>query len=125
MRQDETCDGYLTPKGTTIIINQCTWHSSFAHASCYVYLLADGILHDPEAYDEPDRFNPERFLSSPVGVKPGVEETGREDLNFGGGKVSPVSLLYPIRQVVNKILPECVPVACLSRKDLGQELSSK
>ncbi|EIM80810.1 cytochrome P450 [Stereum hirsutum FP-91666 SS1] len=84
MRQAETCNGFLIPRGSTVIINQY------------------GILHDPEAYDEPDKFKPERFLSSPVGVKPGVDEAGREDLNFGGGRrVCPGKILAKNSLAIN------------------------
>lgn len=49
------------------------------------------MLHDPEVYDEPDAFKPERFLTSEFGTKPGADLAGRRnDLHFGGGRVSVV-----------------------------------
>ncbi|KAJ3560400.1 hypothetical protein NP233_g10860 [Leucocoprinus birnbaumii] len=61
--------GYVIPKGTTLTIN--VW----------------GILHDPEAFDEPDEFRPERFLLSEHGTKPGVDDGDwRSSIPFGSGK---------------------------------------
>ncbi|EPQ51330.1 cytochrome P450 [Gloeophyllum trabeum ATCC 11539] len=45
--EDDEYKGYFIPKGSVLFGN--TW-----------YILA--ILHDPEAYPEPERFMPERFL---------------------------------------------------------------
>ncbi|KAJ2917369.1 hypothetical protein MD484_g3052, partial [Candolleomyces efflorescens] len=42
--EDDVYEGYFIPKGTVVIGN--IWH----------------ILHDPETYPEPDKFNPDRFI---------------------------------------------------------------
>ena len=52
------------------------------------------IQHDPDEYEEPDTFRPERFLHHPLGLKASgpakmasSEETGRKPVyGFGGGR---------------------------------------
>ncbi|CAL1706604.1 unnamed protein product [Somion occarium] len=62
-------DDYIIPKGTTIFIN--IW----------------GLYRNEEYFEDPDWFNPERYLQSPYGMKPGVNLTGlRSDYIFGGGR---------------------------------------
>ncbi|CAL1701790.1 unnamed protein product [Somion occarium] len=66
---DETVEGYLIPKGSTIFMNYY------------------GIYHDPKLFDRPESFYPERYLLSEFGTKPGVDATGfRYDLHFGSGR---------------------------------------
>jgi cytochrome P450 len=61
--------GYHVPKGTLAIINQ--W----------------SIAHDPEFYDKPEDYNPERYYNDPVGAKPGISEIGRKAVyTFGAGR---------------------------------------
>ncbi|PPQ85604.1 hypothetical protein CVT25_012648 [Psilocybe cyanescens] len=62
--------GYLIPKGAPIIIN--VW----------------GIMHDPDLFDRPDEFLPERYMLTPDGTKPGLDKdfTIRSSLPFGSGK---------------------------------------
>ncbi|KAF8883978.1 cytochrome P450 [Infundibulicybe gibba] len=64
MRDDEY-DGYFIPKGSTIIGN--AW----------------SILHDPETYDQPLEFRPERFLKDGK-IDPSVQ--GAEAAAFGFGR---------------------------------------
>jgi len=45
LTEDDTYNGYFIPKGTTVVAN--SW----------------AMLHDPEVYPEPEKFNPDRFLS--------------------------------------------------------------
>ncbi|KAG1873184.1 cytochrome P450 [Suillus subluteus] len=60
---------YVIPKGTTVFIN--AW----------------GILHDPEVFDEPEVFRPERFLLSEHGTKPGLDSKDwRASIPFGSGR---------------------------------------
>ncbi|CAL1706578.1 unnamed protein product [Somion occarium] len=66
---DERIGDYMIPKGTTIVIN--IW----------------GLYRNEEYFEDPDVFNPERYLQSPYGMKPGVNLTGlRSDYMFGGGR---------------------------------------
>ncbi|KAI0687612.1 cytochrome P450 [Cytidiella melzeri] len=62
--------GYKIPEGATIIAN--IW----------------GIFHDPEVYEDPERFNPDRYMESDVGTKKEHEKDAgvRNDLSFGGGR---------------------------------------
>jgi len=67
--QQEIVDGYVIPKGSTIFWN--IW----------------AISHDEEAFDRPDEFIPERFLTSEFGTKSGVDDTARRhDMPFGAGR---------------------------------------
>ncbi|KAJ7279289.1 cytochrome P450 [Mycena rebaudengoi] len=62
----EEYKGYVIPKGSTIFVN--TW----------------GILHDPELYDDPESFIPDRYLLTENGTKPGVDGSDlRHNLGFG------------------------------------------
>ncbi|KII94756.1 hypothetical protein PLICRDRAFT_169479 [Plicaturopsis crispa FD-325 SS-3] len=66
---DEDYRGYSIPSGSTIFVN--TW----------------AIFHDPEAFDNPDEFQPARFLHSEYGTKPGADDRAfRHSLAFGGGR---------------------------------------
>ncbi|CAL1707421.1 unnamed protein product [Somion occarium] len=69
--KDERIGGFFIPKGSAIFMN--IW----------------GMSRDPELFDDPNRFWPERYLKSEHGTKPGVDTTGlRSDMpmSFGGGR---------------------------------------
>ena len=66
---EEEVLGYRIPKGSSILLNQWT------------------IAHDPDFYDEPERYNPDRFLQDSVGAKKGVWQEGRKAVyTFGAGR---------------------------------------
>ncbi|KAK2053410.1 cytochrome P450 [Colletotrichum caudatum] len=73
--QDDVYEGYHIPANTTILMN--IW----------------AISHDPDEYDDPDSFNPDRFIGSTFGVKQGNESTKeapdqsrRPTYSFGAGR---------------------------------------
>lgn len=46
-----------------------------------------GTFHDPEMYDDPETFEPERYVRMPFGTKEGVDTRGyRNNLAFGSGR---------------------------------------
>ncbi|KAJ3504930.1 hypothetical protein NLJ89_g7683 [Agrocybe chaxingu] len=67
--QEVQYNGYVLPKGSTIFIN--IW----------------GINHDPELFDRPEDFWPDRFMKNEHGTRDGVDVSAwRDKLIFGGGK---------------------------------------
>ncbi|KAF9018494.1 cytochrome P450 [Hymenopellis radicata] len=55
-------------------------------------MFRNAINRDPSMYDNPNDFNPERFLHSEFGTIPGKDTTDfRDNFMFGGGRVSPHS----------------------------------
>ncbi|KAF9263808.1 cytochrome P450 [Marasmius fiardii PR-910] len=66
---DEEYKGYLIPAGSTIFVN--VW----------------GVFHDPDLYEDPDTFNPDRYILTENGNKPGVDGSDlRPNLAFGCGR---------------------------------------
>ncbi|KAI0097583.1 cytochrome P450, partial [Nemania sp. FL0031] len=74
--QDDVYNGYRVPKGTTVIMN--VWQ----------------IHHNEEDYDEPQKFDPDRFLRHPLGMRtdkehdPALMEASgaRPHYGFGAGR---------------------------------------
>uniref|UniRef100_A0A8H8CEA0 Cytochrome P450 n=1 Tax=Psilocybe cubensis TaxID=181762 RepID=A0A8H8CEA0_PSICU len=69
-KEDFSYGQYIIPKGAPIFTN--VW----------------GILHDPNLFERPDEFFPERYLMSVDGTIPGLQKgyTIRTSLPFGSGK---------------------------------------
>ncbi|KAJ3873641.1 cytochrome P450 [Lentinula edodes] len=68
-REAETYRGYVIPEGSTIFVN--TW----------------GIFHDPDIYDDPKIFNPDRYMHNEHGTKPNTDTRSfRTDMGFGSGR---------------------------------------
>ncbi|KAI0069230.1 cytochrome P450 [Artomyces pyxidatus] len=61
--QDDIHDGYFIPKGSFVFAN--AWH----------------LLHDPAVYENPDRFDPSRFI--PRGNKPAEQDPRVCSFGFG------------------------------------------
>ncbi|KKO99964.1 cytochrome P450 [Trichoderma harzianum] len=69
LQGDVEIRGYHIPKGTTIMTNVWT------------------IQRDPEFYEDPERFEPERYLRNPLGIKDGAPTENRKALyTFGFGR---------------------------------------
>ncbi|KAF8599139.1 cytochrome P450 [Ceratobasidium sp. AG-I] len=67
--EDITYRGFKIPAGTTIFVNN--W----------------GIAHDPEVYERPEDFWPDRWISNEFGTKPGVDNSDRRNtIWFGTGR---------------------------------------
>ncbi|KII84423.1 hypothetical protein PLICRDRAFT_671374 [Plicaturopsis crispa FD-325 SS-3] len=66
---DEEYGGYLVPAGSTIFVN--LW----------------GIFHNEEFFERPEVFEPDRFIRSEFGTKPGADDSDfRHTLPFGCGR---------------------------------------
>ncbi|KAF5358826.1 hypothetical protein D9758_008521 [Tetrapyrgos nigripes] len=69
MLTDGLYRGYVLPKGSIVFIN--AW----------------GIYHDPDVYEDPETFNPDRYLQNEFGAKPGVDTSHfRNNIVFGSGR---------------------------------------
>ncbi|KAJ7705503.1 cytochrome P450 [Mycena rosella] len=68
MGADAFYKDYLVPKGAVVVLN------TFA------------LLHDPEIFEDPEVFNPDRFLKSEHGTRPGMDTDFRDNFHFGGGR---------------------------------------
>ena len=67
--RDEEINGYIIPKGSSVLINQWT------------------LAHDPDCYESPDIYDPERYIRDPLGVKKGVPRGSRKPIyTFGAGR---------------------------------------
>ncbi|KAI3619427.1 cytochrome p450 [Moniliophthora roreri] len=69
LRRQRSHLGYIIPEHTTIFPN--------------IY----GIFHDPEYFDDPESFRPERYLLTEHGTKPSIDDSAfRADIGFGFGR---------------------------------------
>ena len=81
---DDEYKGCHIPKGTTVIVN--SWCVSASRVSIIISQLKHthrAILHDPKQYPDPDKFIPERFLTSDGQLDPSVPEP---TASFGYGR---------------------------------------
>jgi hypothetical protein len=91
--EDEHYEGYLIPKGTILFMNSCRYGNMIcAH---FTHFASGGINHDPDVYDHPEIFNPDRYLQKEYGTKQGVDESDfRHTLIFGAGRVSHIIVIH-------------------------------
>jgi hypothetical protein len=83
------------------------------------YLL--NLILSPELYDNPDVFNPERYLLTENGTKPGVDGSDlRPNLAFGCGRVNIVDYAFAIMDPDNFVtaanlprIPPCTELDCM------------
>ena len=64
MKEDDEYNGYFIPKGTTIFGN--AWYATRIDSSGFI-LTEDfrrAIMHDPQIYEDPMEFKPERFMKN-------------------------------------------------------------
>ncbi|KAK7757330.1 hypothetical protein SLS62_000880 [Diatrype stigma] len=71
--QDDVYQGYVIPANTPVFMN--TW----------------AVNHDPDEYEQPDIFNPDRFLEHPLGIRPSSAEAAATTPAEGGPAVSDLS----------------------------------
>ncbi len=97
--------GYTIPKGATVFVNTCEF---FCHCPIHNFLTSGegGMFHDPgsccnrmsmtvkittlclDAFENPEVFDPGRYLITEHGTKPGVDDRCyRSTLAFGSGRV--------------------------------------
>ena len=61
------------------------------------------MFHDPDVYDNPEDFWPDRFIQSKYGTKKGKEDDlgRRNTYHFGSGRVS--ACTYPSSEFVDNV----------------------
>ncbi|KAF9010881.1 cytochrome P450 [Hymenopellis radicata] len=68
MAEDVFYKGHVLPKGSTVMLNNYA------------------ISTDPEVFEDPEAFKPERFLMTEFGTIPGRDKNFRDSFIFGGGR---------------------------------------
>ncbi|KAF8169586.1 cytochrome P450 [Mycena galopus ATCC 62051] len=77
-------NGYFIPRGATVVFNNYA------------------VTNDPEVFEDPALFKPERFLDSKFGTRPGMDTDFRDNFMFGGGRrICPGQ--YSVRRLINLV----------------------
>ncbi|KAJ2917332.1 hypothetical protein MD484_g3042, partial [Candolleomyces efflorescens] len=101
--EDDIYEGYFIPKGTVVFGN--IWH----------------ILHDPEVYPDPFRFNPDRYLKNGE-IDQEVADPSEVVFGFGRracpGRLSALDNLYPLVVSVLAAFDVSVPKNANGEPDL-------
>ncbi|KAM5539491.1 hypothetical protein V8D89_006943 [Ganoderma adspersum] len=100
--EDDEFDGYFIPAGTVVFAN--AWQR-FSPVLMTLPCTCRAILHDPEAYPEPARFLPERFLKDGK-LNPDVRDPATVAFGFGrricpGRHFAEASLFINIARVLH------------------------
>ena len=82
---DDEYNGYYIPKGTVVIGN--AW-SVYEYLLILVLTLFRSILHDPNIFDNPLEFHPERYLKDGK-LDPNVRDPECAAFGFGRRSVDP------------------------------------
>jgi hypothetical protein len=78
---DDEYDGYFIPKGTLVIGN--SWHvTSFFPGTLSTDQQYRTILHDPEVYPNPEKYDPERWLKDGK-LNPAIQDSSTAAFGFG------------------------------------------
>ncbi|KAJ6571812.1 cytochrome P450 [Mycena capillaripes] len=76
---------FVVPKNTTILTNASTPTRSFMLIQIYLEGI-DVVFHETDIFEEPDIFNPDRFIQFEYGTRPGMDIDFRDNFLFGSGR---------------------------------------
>ncbi|KAF5358757.1 hypothetical protein D9758_008555 [Tetrapyrgos nigripes] len=69
------------------MLDDGTYRNCFLLKGTTLFMNAWGIYHDPDVYENPEIFNPDRYLQNEFGAKPGVDVSDfRNNIIFGSGR---------------------------------------
>ena len=103
--QDDIHEGYFIPKGALIIPN--IWWDKERPSCLKAEAIYRKCLHDPRIYNDPFRFNPERFIVA-QGRKPEPDPRevcfgfGRRQVGFSGSVARSLTLIFDSRQDLSR-----------------------
>jgi hypothetical protein len=100
---------YTLKKNTTLILNICELLVVIPESISNVHVcLTDALYHDPNVFENPEEFNPDRFIASEYGTRPGMDTDFRDNFLFGGGRVRWILFsVQPIRWTDSLAVPDC------------------
>ena len=92
---DDELNGFFIPAGTAVVANIWCARASpslarpslslIADVTCLLHTTRDrAYMHDPQAYESPDEFRPERFIGADGALDPGARDPA--DFVFGFGR---------------------------------------
>lgn len=86
--KDDTYNGWIIPKGATIINNVWYVRQIFVSTWLSLIIICRTIHMDPKRSPEPRRFNPDRFANDPTTLYQSAngEPVNRDNFNFGAGR---------------------------------------